>query len=309
MPGAHPQRVTRERRHRREPRRVLRLPQAWVDSTGPRGRPARVPRARRPRRARAGDTEGTWNLGIGFFAVVPADQADAAHPSAGRHRDVAGRRRPGGCAPGRPLRAGRQGRRRRRRASRRRVFTAAASAPRLISHPARKRSSNTMCGTSASGQAVNQEIYSAAAAPRAGLDGHRDGGAQRRLPSVQGEGQVREAFRTRDMRASRHDRPRPRALRHEGHRLERGRGAAVLRQRPTASSSSTTATHQRASSRRAVQQGPPAPQHELRHRAARQRARQRAAGIHPVSSSTRRRCSRRSRACTSASKARTRPSR
>jgi phosphoribosylformylglycinamidine cyclo-ligase len=47
----------------------------------------------------------------------------------GRHRDVAGRRRPGGCAPGGPLRAGRQGRRRRRRASRRRVAVGGPNQP------------------------------------------------------------------------------------------------------------------------------------------------------------------------------------
>ena len=45
-------------------------------------------------------------------------------------------------------------------------------------------------------------------------------------------GQVREAFRTRDMRiAARQHGPRPRALRHEGRRRARGGGAAVLRER------------------------------------------------------------------------------
>ena len=69
-------------------------------------------------------TEGTWNLGIGFLAVVAADTADAAASAlaAGRHRGLAGRRRPRRRPAGRRprrLRAGREGRRRRRRAPRR----------------------------------------------------------------------------------------------------------------------------------------------------------------------------------------------
>ena len=69
--------------------------------------------------------EGTWNLGIGFLAVVAADKAEAAAsalaPRASRRgRSASSRRRP---APARRLRAGREGRRRRRGAPRRRIRT------------------------------------------------------------------------------------------------------------------------------------------------------------------------------------------
>ena len=50
------------------------------------------------------------------------------------------------------------------------------------------------------GQPARLRRPAAAAAPRSGLDGHRDG-RRRHLPHGEGQGQVREAYRTRDMRS------------------------------------------------------------------------------------------------------------
>ena len=82
---------------------------------------------------------------------------------------------------------------------------------------------------------VNQEIYDALLLlQHRGQDSTGIATAERNgvFHIAKAKGQVREAFRTRDMRvAPRQHRPRPRALRDEGHRLQRRRGAAVLRER------------------------------------------------------------------------------
>jgi amidophosphoribosyltransferase len=168
-----------------------------------------------------------------------------------------------------------------------------------------------MCGiVGIVGQApVNQEIYDSLLLLQ--HRGQDSTGIATAEPSgvfhVQGEGQVREAFRTRDMRA---------LLGNVGlgHVRYATKGTASSEEEAQpfyvnapygivlVHNGNLTNTRELTDE---LAQGPPAPQHE-RHRAARQRARQRAAGTISASISTRRRSSRPWPARTSASRARTR---
>ncbi len=93
-------------------------------------------------------------------------------------------------------------------------------------------------------------------------------------------GQVREGLpHARHARPPRRHRVGARALRHQGHRVERRRGAALLRQRALrhrARAQRQSHEHPRADDR-ALPQGSPPPQHQQRHRAAREHPRLRAA--------------------------------
>ncbi len=217
-------------------------------------------------------TEGTWNLGIGFVAIVAAERADAAVSALAQDgiatwqvgvvaRRRAARRR------ARTFRAGRQGRGRRRGAPGRNLQQ-------------RRSELDPMCGiVGMVGQgSVNQEIYDALLLlQHRGQDSTGIATAERNgvFHLVQGEGSgARGVPHPRHARPSRRHRPRPCPLRDQGHGIQRRRGAAVLRERALrhrAGAQRQPHEHPRAH-RRAVPHRPPAPEHQQRHRAAGQRA-------------------------------------
>ena len=144
-------------------------------------------------------TEGTWNLGIGFLAVVAAEKADAAASALAqrRHRGLAGRRRAGRRAPDDAHGAFEQG-----------AKGVDGGAVRLVGNlqTSGRSELDPMCGiVGMVGQgSVNQEIYDALLLlQHRGQDSTGIATAERNgvFHLAKAKGQVREAFRTRDMRA------------------------------------------------------------------------------------------------------------